>query len=74
MGITHIAFTSTLINAGYTKQKSAIASVWMQIVEQVPILLRGTQVKLGIRSYRGGVDRYELRVRGRPLSAALSGE
>ena len=72
LGITHIAFSATLINAGYTKQKSAIASVWAQIVEQVPLLPLGTQVKLGMRAYRGGVYRFELRVGGKPLSAIIS--
>jgi hypothetical protein len=71
LGITHIAFTATLINAGYTKQKSAIASVWMQIIEQVPRLPRGTRVKLGLRSLRGGEERFELRVGQRSLSTML---
>jgi hypothetical protein len=74
MGITHIAFTAALINAGYTKQKSAIASVWQQIVEQIPLLPRGTKVKLGLRSLRGGEERFELRVGHRSLSAVLPGQ
>jgi hypothetical protein len=73
MGITHIAFTATLINSGYTKQKSAIASVWEQIIEQIPRLPRGTKVKLGLRSLRGGEERFELRIGHRSLSAVLSG-
>jgi PIN like domain len=74
LGVTHIVFSSTLINAGYTKQKSAIAAVWQQIVEQVPRLPRGTKVKLGLRSIRGGDERFELRIGHRSLSAMLSGK
>jgi len=45
--VTHIV-SAALINAGYTKQKTAIVSVWTQIVEQVPRLPGGTKIKLGL--------------------------
>jgi hypothetical protein len=48
LGLNHVVLTTALINAGYTKQKSAIVAVWTQIVEQVPRLPRGTRVKLGL--------------------------
>jgi hypothetical protein len=69
--ITHIVFSAALINAGYTKRKTAIVSVLAQIVEQVPRLPRGTRIKLGLRSLRGGEERFELRVGQQSLQAVL---
>jgi hypothetical protein len=71
LGITHIALTPGLLKAGYSRQKTAIVAVWTQLVKQVPRLPKGTHVKLGMRSYRGGVERFELRVEGRSLSSIL---
>jgi hypothetical protein len=73
LGITHIALTPGLIRSGYSRQKTAIVAVWTQLVKQVPRLPKGTHVKLGMRVYKGGVERFELRVGGKSLSSLLDG-
>jgi PIN like domain len=73
LGITHVALSNSLRKSGYSKQKDAIVTVWDQLIKQVPLLAKGTQVKLRIKVYRNGVERFELRVGGKSLSSILDG-
>ena len=67
LGITHVAMTSALIRAGYTVQKTALVTVWPQLM-QLHRLPPGTQVKLGRHLIRGGIEKFALRVAGKILS------
>jgi hypothetical protein len=69
-GITHIAMSPTIINAGYSVHKNALVSVWEQLSELYK-LPPGTQVKLCIGTMKGDVKRFELRVGGKLLSSVL---
>ncbi len=62
LGITHIAFSPTLLNKGFTAQKNALAAVWESLfhLDQYP---PGTQVRLGENgTARDGTTRYSLKV------------
>ncbi len=70
-GITHVALTAALINAGFTAHKNALVAVWPQLffLSRLP---PGTQVKLGFRHLVGAPPAYELRVAGKSLASALA--
>lgn len=70
LGITHVAMSSAIINAGYTVQKKALVSVWSQLL-QLHKLPPGTQVKLGFGTMKGDIKRFELRVNGKLISSVL---
>ena len=70
LGITHVAIAGSLNKGGYTKQKSALVAVWAQLLE-LSRLPPGTQVKLGLVTLKGGVEKFELRVAGKSLSTVL---
>ncbi len=68
-GITHVAFTATLLNKGPTAQKNALAAVWKDLfhLDQYP---PGTQVVLGEAGHsKTGATRYALKVKGEKLRA-----
>lgn len=69
-GITHVVFTSGLIQKGFLAQKNALVGVWEQLF-YLKHLPPGTQVKLGESRKRGQIDGYDLRVGGTSLAAAL---
>ena len=61
--ITHIAFSSTLLNKGPTAQKNAIGAVWEELfhLDQYPA---GSQMRLGeAGTSKSGAIRYALRVK-----------
>lgn len=70
LGVTHIAFSTCIINAGYTIQKTALVGLWDQILK-LPLLPKGTQVRLTQAAKKGGGFRYELRVNNQPMSTVL---
>lgn len=62
-GITHIAFTATLLKKGPTAQKTALVAVWSEILhlDKYP---PGTQVVLGESgTTKDGAVRYKLRAK-----------
>jgi hypothetical protein len=69
-GITHVTFTASIIDAGFTEQKNALVGIWRQLfyLGQLPA---GTQVKLGYSQGRGGFRGFELRVGGKSVSSIL---
>jgi hypothetical protein len=62
LGITHIAYTKAIIHGGYSIQKRALVAVWGRMRE-VQLLPRGTHVRLGITTLKGGVERYDLQIK-----------
>lgn len=70
LGITHVAFSPSIIRGGYSIQKEALMAVWSQLRE-LHRLPPGTKVKLTPGTTKGGVIRYELRVDGKMLTNSL---
>lgn len=68
--VTHVTLSAAIINGGYSKQKAALLAVWsgLQQLHRVP---PGSHVRLVITNTKGGVERFELRIGGRPLSTSL---
>lgn len=69
-GITHVLFTSGIIQKGFLTQKNALAGVW----EKLFLLHRlppGSQVKLGEASSKGNVSGFDLRLSGRTIQSVL---
>jgi hypothetical protein len=70
LGITHIGFSPAIISSGYSVQKAALVTIWPQLVNLAKLPL-GTHVRLSIVHGKGGIPRYELIVKGRPLSVVI---
>ncbi len=62
LGLTHIAYTKAIIHSGYSVQKIAMVAAWSQI-KHIHSLPRGTQVRLGLTTLKGGIERYELQIK-----------
>jgi len=71
LGVTYVLISSSIISAGYTEQKTALVSVWQELLELYR-LPNGTQVKLCIGNVKGGKKRFELRVNKKLLSSVLN--
>jgi len=71
LGITHLAFSPAIINAGYTIQKTAIVTAWQQIL-LLPKAPPGTHVRLSVLHGKKAVPRYELSVKGKPFSVFIA--
>jgi hypothetical protein len=71
LGITYVAMTPGLINAGYTEHKNALTTVWGQLAE-LHALPPGTKVTLGFEDLKSGIRTYALRVKGKALPRLIS--
>lgn len=71
LGVTHVAFSSAIIDGGYTVHKAALVAVWGWLAE-LHKLPPGTHARLTVGMAKGGVKRYELRVDGKLVSTILN--
>jgi len=71
LGITYVAMTPGLINAGYDEHRNALITVWSEL-PNLYLLPPGTKVRLGYQDLKSGRT-YVLRVGKKILSAVLPG-